>query len=275
MVNVTTADTLNEEVVRRVVETAVQENLRFRQAYRDINFAEAPNDTLQIPVEQDNMGSPEKIGEGSEFPRTEEGITKEPVTPEKYGFEVSVSAESQSDSVFDVVARQVEKQSRQMNEKLNELAFTELDGNLNSSSPADAGQTAGTLEFADVVEAKKILQQDAYSPDLLIVNVQGEADLLNSDAYQRSTELGDETVLEGQVGRVAGLDVVLDNSDHMSQSSGEAYMVDTAEYGYEVTKQEVATNEYDDPSRHASVFQIWTRKAYFAVDSEAAIKIAP
>lgn len=275
MVNVTTADTINEEVVRRVVEGVQEENLQFRQAYRDIDFSGAPNDTLQIPSEGDNMAEPERIGEGGEFPRSEEDISKTPVTPEKYGFEVAISRESQSDSVFDVVARQVEKQARKMNEKLNELAFSELDGNLHSSSPADGGGTAGTLEFTDVVEGKKILQQDAFNPDLLIVNVQGEADLLNSSEFNRASDLGDETVREGAIGRVAGFDVVLSNDGHMSSSNGEAYLVDTEEYGFEVTKENVATDSYDDPSRHATVYQIWTRKSYAAIKSNAAIKIAP
>lgn len=277
MVNVTSADVITQQAIHDVVQEATEETLPFPEAFRSLDISGIENDTIELPVGGDAMASPERIGENGEFPRDEEDISTEPVTVEKYGVEVSVSRESQQDSVFDVVARQVERKARRMAELWNEKAFQELDANLHPDSPAaDSGGTAGVLEFTDVMRGKTILQQDQLDPDLLIVNVKGEEELATEEnGYFRMTELGDNVVREGAIGRIAGFDVVLDNSDHMSQTQGEAYLVDTDRYGYEVVKESVMTDEYYDDSRHANIFQIWARFSYFALEPEAAIKIEP
>lgn len=277
MVNVTSADVITQQAIHDVVQEATEETLPFTEAYRSIDIGGIDNDTIELPVGTDNMAMPERVGENGEFPRDEEDLETVPVTVEKYGVEVSVSRESQQDSVFDVVARQVEKKARKMAELWNAEAFKELDANLHPDSPAaDGGATSGVLQFTDVMEGKKIMQQEQLNPDLLIINVQGEHDLATEDnGYFRQTALGDSTVQSGEIGRVAGFDVVVDNSDHMSQTSGEGYLVDTSRYGYEVVKEDVMTDEYYDNSRHADIFQIWARFSYFALEPEAAIKIAP
>lgn len=268
---VKTNDIITEQSIQDVVRGYVEEDLIWRQAFNTLDASGVDNDTVEFPVEQDFMGQPQEIAENGEFPFDEEDVDKVKATVKKYGFAVPVSREAQADSVFDVVARQVEKQSRKMAELLNDLAYSELSTNLHPNSPAGGLGTAGTLEFTDILDGRQELLDDGYSPSACIVNVQGEADLLNSPEFQRATELGDDTILDAQIGRVAGLNVFRSNAGNLTGSS--AIIVDPTEYGYEVVKEDVATDSYYENSRQSDVFQIWTRRTYKTTDADAAIQV--
>lgn len=267
------SDVLTEEAVRQTVEDIVQENLVFRQAFQDLDATGIDNDTFRIPKPSDAIGHPQAIPEGAEFPRDEEDYEKVDISFTKYGFETAITQEAMDDSMLPVAADHIERQARQMAEFLNEVAFEELDANLNADSPAGGVGDTNALEFDDLVDAKQSLRTDLYDPDLLFVNIQGETDLLNSSEFTRATDLGDETITEGAIGRVAGLDVIVSDYGKMSGSSGEGYLVDSDFYGYEATREPLDTNEYEAPERQAEMMQIWTRRGFKAIDPEAAIKV--
>lgn len=272
MVNVTTSDILTEERIRRVVEEEQEERLLWNQAFRTLPLPDDwPTDTMEIPEDQGIMGEPERVGEGSAFPREEEDYQKTPITAEKYGFEVAFSMESQLYSVFNIVQQNLEKASRKMAELINRKAFNELDANLHANSPVSSG--TGAISYGAVVDAKKEVQDSLFNPDMLIVNTDGEADLLKSDEFQRASDLGDEVTQEGVIGRVAGLDVMVDNSDLMTSGTSEGYLVDSDEYGYELVKRDVAIEEYEAPERQSDVVQLYTLRNWKAIDSDAAIKV--
>jgi len=86
MVNVATSDILTEKRIRRVVENETQEVLVWNEAFREINMPEDwSSDTMEIPIDVGIMGEPERIQEGSEFPRAEENYDTIPITVKKYG----------------------------------------------------------------------------------------------------------------------------------------------------------------------------------------------
>lgn len=269
----TSSDVLTEEAVRQRMEDIVEENLVFRQAFRDLDATNIDNDTFKVPRPKDNIGHPQAIPEGAEFPRDEEDYEKVSINFTKYGFETPITREAIDDSMIDVAADHMERQGRQMAEFLNEVAFNELDANLNADSPAGGVGDSSALEFDDLVDGKQALRTDLYSPDLLIVNIQGEQDLLNSDDFRHASDLGDETLTEGAIGRVAGLDVIVSDYGKMSTSDGEGYIVDSDFYGYEAVREPIDTNEYEAPERQATMMQIWTRRGYKAIDPEAAIRV--
>lgn len=271
MVNVTTSDILTEQRIRRVVEQEQEEVLLWNEAFRTLNLPDDwPTDTMEIPEEDGVMGDPERVHEGSEFPREEEDYSTTPITVQKYGHEVAISMESEMFHIFDIAAQQVEKASRKMAELINKKAFNELNNNLHTNTPTTG---SGTLDFDVVVDGRKEILDSKFSPDMLVVNTQGEADLLKSSEFTRASDLGDETITEGAIGRVAGLDVMVDNSGQLSDSNAEGIIMDTDEYGYEVVKEDVASNEYPSQERQAQVFQLWTMRQWKAINNNAAIKV--
>lgn len=277
MVNVTTTDVLTEQRIRRVIDEEREYPLVFNEAFETITMSDdMPTKTLEIPEDDAVMSEPQPIAEGAEFPRTEEDISTTSVTVQKYGFEVAITWESTQFSVFDVVARQTEKAARRFNEYLNRLAFNQISdsNNQHPNSPVDAngGADSNNFDFQLVTEAKKYLKDDQVMPDMMVVNTEGEKQIQNSDNFQRASDLGDEMTREGSIGRFNGLDVMVDTSGLMSDTNPEGYLIDTDEYGLEVVKQDIGTDEYEDPSRQSQIVQWWTMRAWHVQDAEAAIK---
>lgn len=269
---VTTADIVTEENVRRVVTEALEENLTYREAYRSLDITGSSNDTITIPQDDDTLAEPQLIPENTQFPREEEGVSTITATVSKYGNEIAVSMESEEDSVFDVVAFQVDKKARMMAEKLNQLAESNLASNLHTSSPAgDAGDDS--LSFDDVTDGVRLLEASGAEPDLMITTPQGIEDLRNDSTYVQATATGDQVVRSGAVDRILGMDVMMDNDGLLGNTNPDAYLIDTDNYGFEVMKGGIQTDEYEDPSRQARIFQIWTRVTYRTDISNAAIEV--
>lgn len=268
MANVTTSDIITEDRVRRIVEQEQDYALVWEDVFREIPV-EGNGPTFHIPEDEGLMSEPTRVNEGSEFPRTEEDYDTVPVTVQKHGFEISITRESSAYSIFDIVAQQMEKAARRFNEYLNRKAFEEVDANLHPNSPV----TNSSFNFQLATDAKKQIQDSLYNPQMLIINSAAENALLNSDNFQRASDLGDEVTREAAIGRFAGVDVMLDRSDNLPTNDPVGYMVDPDEYGYEVVEDDVSVDEYDDNSRQATMMQWWTVRTWKAIDEEAIIKL--
>lgn len=271
---VNTDDILTEEEVRNRLENITQENLQFRQAFRSLDLTDINSDTYKIPRRQDVLGFPEEIPEGGEFPMDEEAWEKIPIEFSKYGFSVPITMESQQASFRNVMADYVDAMGRQMNELLNRIAFEEIEQEHNSVSPVSSNQgSKNAFDYYDVVAGLTELRDQSYNPNLLIVNSQAQGDLLTSPEFIHASDLGDQTLTQGAIGQVAGLDVVVSNSNLLSSTTGEGYIFDTSFYGYEANRRSVQMNRYEQDSRQVDVLQIWVQKGFESVDPDAAAKI--
>lgn len=276
MVNVTTTDVLTEQRIRRVVEEERDYPLVFNEAFDTISMPEDhPTKTMEIPEDDAVMSTPQRVGEGAEFPRTEEDISTTSVTVEKHGFEVKITWEATQFSVFDVVARQTEKAARRFNQYINELAYNVISdpNNQHPDSDVTTSDISGSeFGFELVTYCEKVMKDEQLMPDMIVVNTEGEHQLLNSDNFQRATELGDEITRDGAIGRFAGMDVMVDNSGLMPSDTAVGYLIDSDEYGYEIVKQDVATEEYEDNERQAQIVQWFTMRNWLAIEAEAVVR---
>jgi HK97 family phage major capsid protein len=264
----TTKDIITQDFVRETVEQVVQEDLIYRDVFRELDATGIESNAFTFQIEDDNMGRPETIPEGAEFPRNQSTVREVTVNFEKYGDEVAVTMEAMNDGMLDLKAREVEDLAREMAEHLNDKAFNELDANVDTT----VGDTNDTLTFSDIRDGMVAVRQNNYNPDTLVVDLDGYGDLLTDSNFNRATEMGDEVVRSGQIGRIAGMDVLVDNTHEIADGNG-AYVIDSSKYGYELTRTPITTNEYEDPERQADVMQIYTRKAWKAIFSEAAVRI--
>lgn len=270
----TTKDVITQDFVRETVEEIVEENLVWRRVFREIGAENIDSNSYTFYIENDNMGRPQIVGEGEEPPRHQSDVTEKTVQFDKYMGEVSITMEAMEDGLIEMKAREVEDLARAMAERLNEEAYNQLSGNWQTTDNDSntIGDGNGTLSFSDIVEGMKALREDDYTPDLLIVDVDGYTDLLTDSNFNRATESGDEVVRSGEVGRVAGMPVVIDNTQDISGGHG-AVAVDSTRYGYELTRTSMSTMEYEEPSRQTDVIQAFTRKAWTTIFSEAAAVI--
>jgi hypothetical protein len=222
------------------------------------------------------MGRPQIVGEGEEAPRHQSTVDEKTVQFDKFMGEVTLTMESMADGLIEMKAREVEDVARAMAERLNQEAYDVL-ADVNNHQTVDnnnndIGDGNGTLSFSDIVEGMKALREDDYVPDLLIVDVDGYTDLLTDSNFNRATDQGDEVVRSGEVGRIAGMPVVIDSTQDIAGGSG-AFAIDTTRYGYELSRAPMSTREYEEPERQADVIQAFTRKAWTVIFSEAAAEI--
>lgn len=270
----TTRDVITENFVRETVEEVVEENLIYRRAFREIDASNIQSNSYTFYIDNDEMGRPKIIGEGEEFPRNQSTVSEQTVQFDKFAGSVSLTMESMEDGLIDMKAREIEDLARSMAEELNEQAYNELNANARTTdnASADIGDGNGTLSFSDIVEGLRAVRENNYTPDLLIVDLDGYTDLLTDSNFNRATESGDDVVTSGEIGTIAGMPVVVDTTQDIEGGHG-AFAVDSTRFGYELTRTPVSTNEYEQPERQADVVQVFTRKAWTTIFSEAAASI--
>jgi hypothetical protein len=133
------------------------------------------------------MGRPQIVGEGEEAPRHQSTVDEKTVQFDKFMGEVTLTMEAMEDGLIEMKAREVEDVARAMAERLNQEAYDVLAANVQQvDSDSNAiGDSNDTLSFSDIVEGMKALREDDYTPDLLIVDVDGYTDLLTDSNLPR------------------------------------------------------------------------------------------
>jgi len=262
---------LTHPILRDRVEEITQENLVWRQAFRDYPASDINSNTVQFPVPDDDIGNPDVVAEGAEFPREQETYSKKTLTFDKFGFEVALTHEAVEDSMIDVVRDQVDRQARQMSEEMNKQAFDVIDTN-NRGSVGDAD---GVFTYDDVLAGRQPLMQDNYDPDLLIADLDAAHDLLQDSNFLEASEMQGELRRSGQIGRIAGFDVVEADDDFniTGNTNPGAVMIDTDFYGYEGEREPVTSEEYREDRTQTDVYRVYTRVGWLAIDPQACVKI--
>ena len=266
----TTADVITEDFVRETVEELVEEDLVYRQVFDQIDATGIQSNAYQFTIAEDDMGRVRMVPEGAEVPRHQNTIDTVTVNFDKFAGEIAVTLESQEDSLLDMKAREVEDLGRAMDRTLNDEAYTELNQNYKTT----VGDGDNSLGFGEIRDGIIEVRQDDYEADTMILDLDAYGDLLTDPNFNRATQRGDEVVATGEIGEIAGLNVVIDNVHQIGDDLGHgAFLVDTNNFGYELQRTPMATREYEDPERMAEVTQVYTRRAWKAIFSDAAVRI--
>ncbi len=261
-------------VLRDRVEEIVQEQLVYRDVFRSYDATGISSNVVQIPVPRDDGAHPKIVDEGAEFPRSHEQYDLKEMTFDKFGFEVPLTMEAVDDSRIDLTQDQVDRQARQMAEDVNARAFDNIRESLNNNGRF-AGDGSGTMTYDDVLSGREDLLASAYNPDLLIADVEAVHDLLRSDNFLRAgSDEASGLRREGMVGRIAGMDVVEDDSGLPLGGDGPgALMVDTELFGYEGERTPISTQEYAEEKTQTDVYRVFTRMGWLVTQPQAGVII--
>lgn len=262
---------LNQPVLENRVLNITQEELRFREAFRSYDATDLGSDVVQMPVPKDNMGEPKIVAEGAEFPREQEDYEKKILDFDMFGFEVPVTMQAQRDSTIDLVQDQVDRQARELREDMNRRAFNALDEQITQTE----GGGDGVMDYQDLLDARENLLTGNYNPDLLIVDVSGVHDLLGSNNFLEASEMQSSLRRSGQIGEVAGMDVVQDDSGINISGTGNpgGLMVDTDFLGWEGEREPVTTEEYEETRTMTDVYRVFTERGWIVTDPDAGVFI--
>ena len=279
---ITTRDVITQDFVRDTVEEIVEEELIYRQAFREIDASGIESNSYTFYIEKNDMGRPSIVGENEEAPRHGAQSPEEfTVQFDKFMGELVITMEAMEDGLMEMKAREVENLARAMAEELNEEAYDAITTAVGANAYTDvSGDNNNTLSFDDVIQGVKRLRKgpsdvdDTFEPDLMIVDVDGYTDLLTDDNFNRATDAGDEVVRSGEIqGEVAGVPFVVDTTQDISDSGHGAFLIDTSRFGYELTRTSMTTREYEEPERQAEVVQAYCRKAWTAIFENAVVEV--
>jgi len=260
---------ITQEAVRAQVEERLQEQLVFREAFRDLDATGINSDNIRVPNPADVMAEPSAIAPTAEYPATREEYSKIQIDREKYGEIIEVPEEDVMDNVFDLVADHVDLAAQEMAEFLDGLAFQELSNNVASASPV-TDNANDDLTYDDIQEGVATLEENNATPDMAFVGPRGKQDILTYLA-ERGTDLTDEAIQTGSYGTIAGLEFMFSTVGDLTLHN--AILVDTDRYGYEATFTPVETEEEQDFATDTQKFKIRTRKGFKAIKPEAAVEV--
>jgi len=260
---------ITQEAVEDTLEERLQEQLVYRQAFRDLDATNVNSNVIKVPNPADALAEPAAIEPTGEYPSTREEYEKISIERQKYGEMIAVPEEDVMDNVFDLVADHVDLAAREMAEFLDGLAFSELSANLNAAGPVSDNNN-DNLVYDDIQEGVRVLEENDAMPDIAFFGPKGKADILKYLA-DRGTDLGDESVETGQFGAFAGLDFLFSTTGDLS--AHDCILVDSDRYGYEATFTPVETEQKDVFENDTEKYKVKTRKGFKAIKSEAAVKV--
>lgn len=269
---VNSSEVITQEAVRAQFEEIAQENLVFRQAFRQLDATGISSGSYEVPVKGDTEEEAGVVAEGNAIPSDVDAQdSKTTVSFDKYATGVEITYESVQDSLFDEIGLRVEEKARALAEGLDAAAYGVLNGNLNAASPVGPGTPTGDLSYDNVVDAMVVLEKDGYDADMLIVSPDSKGDLLKSNEFTRASEFGDEVIRDGAFGMVAGVPVMVSNTGDLG--NGEGFLVDSDYYGVEVVREEMNSDEDVDTESQKRLITVWTRMGWAATRAGAAVKI--
>ena len=257
------------------VEQIVQEELVYRDLYRPYDATDIASSVVQIPIPKDDGQHPKIVDEGAEFPRSHEEYELKEMYFDKFGFEVPITMEAVADSRIDLTDDQIDRQARSMAEDINARAFEEAVTTIDNDGYdyQNDGGSDETMQYGDILAGRQKLLENNYNPDLLIADVQATHDLLKADNFLRATDIGDEMRREGAVGRIAGMEIMEDDSGlNITDSKNPgAIMVDTDLFAYEGERDPVQTEEYSEDRSQTDVYRIFSRRGWLVTQPEAGV----
>lgn len=283
----TTSDIITNDDVRGMAELVRNKKYQFRRAFRRHDATQLNSNSFTFPQLDIDLAAEEvaEIPEGSEYPRADFDYESVKAVYSKYGVEITVTDEAVEDSYLDVEMDGNRQLTEAEEERMDKIAFNVLNNNLNANGPIDSsGDAAGTLEYADFVDARTTLfDAGASFGDLFaIVNADGMGDLLKMQEFTQASELGDNVITngllpggnvgEGLVGTVGDIPVYASNVGG-TLSAGQAIVVDESQYGWESERRSFDVENYREEETDQTVYQLSGRYDWVPTNAEVGIKI--
>lgn len=272
---VTATDVISDDDVEAVLEERTQEMYQFRRAYRDHDATDIDSNQHGFPQATDNVrGAMDEVAEESDYPRASLNYEEVTANYTKDGFEIAISDEAVSDSVFDIIMDVTEEMGIAAERRLDALAWSLMDPNQgDNNNSTTVGTDSNDMNYQAVVDAYTTLVEDEFSPDSaeFLVSPDAFGDLATDSNFTQATEPGEETIRGGVLGTPFGIPVNITNTGDLDDDEG--FLVDTSKYGYESTRWNREVTNYREESKDRDVFKIRHRKDFVVMKSGAAVYI--
>lgn len=282
------SDVVSDDDVRAIVEKIRNNYYQARRAFRQHDATDINSNSFDFPVADNDLdGEAVEIAEGSDYPRANKTWSEVSAAYTKYGVEVPISDEAVDDGYIDVEMGVNEDMVRAEERRMEAVAYGVLDGNTNSTvGTIDANSNNNnTMEEADIESAR----EEYFNAELdlneavLLASGQNMTDFLNMSGFTQASELGDFVTRrgilpEGDLANQAFLGVVHDVPVYLSNTGefteGDAFLVDTSNFGWESIRWDTEVSNYREEEKDQDVWKIRGRWDWVATQPEANIKIS-
>lgn len=282
---ITASDVVSNDDVRSIVDKLRNQKYQARRAFRRHDGTSLNSNTFNFPVSDNDLdGEVAEVGESSTYPRGSLSWSEVSAVYTKYGVEIPISDEAVDDSAIDVVLNAQEDIIRAEENRMDTLAFNILSNNTNSNGPIDENSNT-TIEWDDIVAAKERAFVDELDMGSLALIGSGldMSDYLTMNEFTSASELGDQVIQqgvlpggdligqEGLLGVAGDIPVYLSNAGTFTE--GQAFLVDTNNFGWESVRWETEVKSYREEDKDQDVWKIRGRWDWVATDSSANIEI--
>lgn len=243
-----------------------------------------------------------EIGEGQEYPAqtldlTGSGIGTVDVKVKKYGLRISITDEAISDSNWDLIGLHLRAAGRALAAKKEEIAFKEFRSAGHTVFDADlftAGQDGfptgrgwdgnfnGTLTDEDIIDMAVSIMSAGFVPNLILMHplcwslFAKNAALEGSGmaAFGQGTSSFDPKAFG--TSNALGLQVMFSPFVTFDRDlkKFDFYLLDTANIGVMLVKDEISTEQFDDPTRDIQTLKLKERYGFGVLNGGLAIAVA-
>lgn len=292
------ANILMPKVIQQVVTDSAEAQLSATKYFRRINLNEGRS------MEFVHFGAIRafEIAEGQEYPNqqlnlSKNGIGTVNVSVRKYGLRVAITDEMISDSQWDVVGLHLEAAGRALARLKEENAFKELSGNGHVVydaalfSPGEPGyptgrgfdgELNGTLTAEDLLDMAVSIMASGYTPTDIVMHPLCWSLFAKNAFIQESgmPAFGVQTTArdprEFTTANSLGLNVEFSPNVPFDQvnKTFDFYLIDRNNVGVMVVKEDVSTEEFDDPSRDIKNLKIKERYGLAVLNGGLGVAVA-
>lgn len=243
-----------------------------------------------------------EIGEGREYPEqnldlTGGGIGSVDVKVKKYGLKIAITDEMISDSQWDVIGLHLRAAGRAMAAKKEEVTFTEFRKAGHVVFDADMfqkgqegyptgrgfdGELNGTLAAEDIIDMAVSIMSAGFQPTTIIMHP------LCWSLFAKNAALeGTSVAAFGQgssnfdprsfnTSNALGLEVIFSPFVPFDQAEKkfDFYLIDKNNIGVLLVKDEISTEQFDDPSRDIQTLKLKERYGVGVLNGGLAIAVA-
>lgn len=269
---------VDPESVRRVAADRVEANTVVREFFMDVpgGIPAGAGSSYEVPVPAEELGEPEEVEPGADTTYDREEYGRPILERQIFKKGSKIPEEDINDNVFDLVEDHMDGHAKNMAKKLDRAAFDVLDTAAPSGEAvSESGGADGTLSFADINAGITELANrgsDGFSADMALVDTAGRESITNWLA-ERGTQLGDETVRNGEIGTFGGIRYMTTSNVSFTGSNPQAVLIDSEHFGYEGEWQAPDTDQETDFDSDSLKMKIKSAYGWTTKFDSAAVRV--
>ena len=225
---------------------AVRKNLIFRSlAAHVFGPTSIPGSSIDIPLQTPESMVVHPVGEFGIVPLDIEGYTNINLRPRKYGVRLMISKEMMEDSLFDVMALNVETAGYELADNEESLIIDTLDTATAQTDSTRIANSNATLPITDITAAMQGLEEEGYVATHFICGVEVANDLRNIDTFVEAHKSGINDPSRRLIGKIYEMKVLTSRN----VTAKRAYVID-ANYSFVIAdKRPVTIERYFEAAR--------------------------